>query len=1005
MSGTIEILRKNLMILASAGSGKTFQLGNRVIGLVGRRGVDPERIVALTFTRKAAGEFADSVLEKLAAAARDPRERAALEEQLGGPVDPGEVLERVVRALPRFQLGTIDGFFSRVVRGFQHELGLSGGSFELVQGPKLDGLLEDVVSGILVDALGGEAGEEFLHAFRRATMGKEENQVSRSLRKFFERWHGWWKTGGDAGQFGAGFGDLPEPVEWEKQKAGMVEGLRRATADTAWTHGSQAKAMAKMLDQLEAHGIGSGSLEKCGSLFTSLLDGLANEGPLRARLHKEIELTGEASDAFRRTIGLLVDCELSAAVLRTRAVGALVACYDGECDRRLRRRGLLGFDDVKVLMGEWSRSEEARLRREAVDFRLDGRYDHWLLDEFQDTSRAEWTALKPLIDEAVSDEEGTFFVVGDEKQAIYGWRGGEVQLFRELRECYARGDDERAMRVQPMPDSWRSCGAVLELVNAVCGQPGLIEELFGANAAGRWQWEEHVAARGGLAGEARVEMVGREKEDRHERLVALLEELGVRDKQLSCGVLVRTNAQVREIAERLRCEGFDVIEEGIRRPTEDNPAGVALLHLVRWLADPADGFARNLLGMSPLAAVIEAGFGSPWQAAWESMLAEARRVGFAGVAERVIEGLPDGLSEFGRRRVGDVLAALAAFDASGGSSAREALRWIEGLEVSQSPGVAAVQVMNIHKSKGLGFDLVVLPEVDDKQVPNAGNYEIAEGDGWVLQPPAQWVRKLVPGLRAAEEKWGDEQRYEMMCLLYVALTRAKQGLYLILSEPPSSWKDDHASAANWVMRSVGGGEDGVLWQSGCRDWLEAVPARQAGEDRVPVKLGEGVARRARTTPSRAQSEGHGGGSAGGRQFGTAVHEVFERVGWLDEEAPELPGDEAGRCVAELLALPEIRRAFERAGREAELFREQPVEAIVDGRWLSGVIDRLHVIDGGSVVELIDFKTDGVEQAAELLERHAGQMAAYRGVLQQVHPGAEIRCLLLSTRLKSLIEVP
>ena len=61
-----NILAKNLLILASAGSGKTYQLGNRVIGLIGRDDVDPERMVALTFTRKAAGEFADSVLTKLA---------------------------------------------------------------------------------------------------------------------------------------------------------------------------------------------------------------------------------------------------------------------------------------------------------------------------------------------------------------------------------------------------------------------------------------------------------------------------------------------------------------------------------------------------------------------------------------------------------------------------------------------------------------------------------------------------------------------------------------------------------------------------------------------------------------------------------------------------------------------------------------------------------------------------------------------------------------------------
>ena len=78
-----DILSKNLMIRASAGSGKTYQLGNRVIGLVGSKDIDPERIVALTFTRKAAGEFADSVLSKLAEAAVDDDARADLFEGFG----------------------------------------------------------------------------------------------------------------------------------------------------------------------------------------------------------------------------------------------------------------------------------------------------------------------------------------------------------------------------------------------------------------------------------------------------------------------------------------------------------------------------------------------------------------------------------------------------------------------------------------------------------------------------------------------------------------------------------------------------------------------------------------------------------------------------------------------------------------------------------------------------------------------------------------------------------
>ena len=186
----MDILAKNLLILASAGSGKTFQLGNRIIGLVAN-GAEPERIVALTFTRKAAGEFADSVLTKLAESAAEAQSAANLREELGIPgADFKQALSKVVQALPRITLGTMDGFFSRIIRSFQYELGLTGGKFDLLEGPRAAVMTDEILSGILSDVLANEAGQEFFHAFRRATIGKEDQTVINSLRAFVTRWHG-----------------------------------------------------------------------------------------------------------------------------------------------------------------------------------------------------------------------------------------------------------------------------------------------------------------------------------------------------------------------------------------------------------------------------------------------------------------------------------------------------------------------------------------------------------------------------------------------------------------------------------------------------------------------------------------------------------------------------------------------------------------------------------------------------------------------------------------------
>jgi len=110
----------------------------------------------------------------------------------------------------------------------------------------------------------------------------------------------------------------------------------------------------------------------------------------------------------------------------------------------------------------------------------------------------------------------------------------------------------------------------------------------------------------------------------------------------------------------------------------------------------------------------------------------------------------------------------------------------------------------------------------------------------------------------------------------------------------------------------------------------------------------------------------------------------------------------------LLDTPCLRELFKRNGKAIELFCEQPIDAIVDNAWLSGVIDRLHLHRdvAGLVnrVEVIDYKTDGVERIEELVERYSQQMLAYQQVMQIAYPDAEVVCILVSTRFRESILV-
>jgi superfamily I DNA/RNA helicase len=927
--------------------------------------------------------------------------------------DFGAALERVVRALPRFMLGTMDSFFAKVVRAFQYELGVTGGRFQLLEGPQLAAARDGLLDSILGERLEHAGDDGFLHAFRRAMAGREEMKVAEALRSFVEDWQAVFRECGDAvwgpaALAGAGV------TAWEEQKHIILDRLRNATGGVAFSDKRQPAALDKLLDALAAHTVGSGSLGTPSGLLASALEavGTADTGPLELAFYKPFVLAGSAGEALREALLLLARCEWAAALGRTRAVREVMEIYDGLAARQLRRRGRLGFDDIKSLMGEWARGEDARLRREAVDFRLDERHEHWLLDEFQDTSRADWLGLQPLIDEAAAEGPGSLFVVGDTKQAIYAWRGGEVGLFEAVKHRYGGN-----LALEHIAESWRSCPEVLALVNRVGGDAAAMNALF-AGAAGRWDWQEHFPApplaAPGRCGEARVEMLAGKWDERLARLIGLLGELEIGSRALSCGVLVRGNQQVREVADALREAGFEVVEEGRREPARDHPVGVMISQLLRWLADPANNFARETVAMSPLAAPLHQRCGGDWQAAWSDLTARVAAAGMAATIEELLATVWAAWSDFGRRRAGDLLAALAAMDAGGEVTLREAADQVARMEISQSPGVAAVQVMTIHKAKGLGFDVVVLPDIPTDAIPQAQYFKLAAADGWLSQAPLKWARRLLPALREAEDRWAEDQRYEALCLGYVALTRAKRGLYVLLEQPAASRDPDKPSLATWLEHALdAGSESGVVFQSGTREWLQSVPllAATTPAAAAPERLGPAVARRERLRPSGTPGGGHSSPAppaSGGKAFGTAVHEMFERIGWLDDDTPPLPDSEAGRLVNGLLKQPELHALFRRHNEPVELFREQALDAIINGQWLSGVIDRLHLWRDahGAVtrLELVDFKTDAVTGADELLERHRPQMDAYRAALALAYSGATIRCRLLSTRLRALVEV-
>ena len=200
-------------------------------------------------------------------------------------------------------------------------------------------------------------------------------------------------------------------------------------------------------------------------------------------------------------------------------------------------------------------------------------------------------------------------------------------------------------------------------------------------------------------------------------------------------------------------------------------------------------------------------------------------------------------------------------------------------------------------------------------------------------------------MAGAFERWQESQLYETLCLLYVALTRAKRGLYVYLPEEPKGRKEGELfrTPANLVRQSTG-----LEFPESDPNWTDSVRDAEVPESGPLPRLGEARPQRPRSSPS-AQKSSAISGSGSGRKIGSEVHALFEEIEWLAAgQIPRQSFSAAGKIVEDVLKVPVIHQVFEDTG--ARLYREQSIELILDGKWMSGVVDRLHVSEGG--IELL-----------------------------------------------------
>lgn len=859
--------RRHVWLSASAGTGKTQVLTARVFRLL-LRGVEPSAILCLTFTKAGAAEMAERVNARLARWVRLP-EQDLRKDLFALGEDPNDA-GLIARARTLFarvldapgggiRIQTIHSFCQTLLSAFPVEAGLVPG-FRPLEAREESAMARDALAGMLVEeqrqgrvTLGGaiaalslRLGEGRAEAFltecaRRAdAMAALPADLAGFLRDAFELPRGDLDAAicdsccDDAFDVDA-LRDLMEA----NRAWGTATGLKVASAIEAWLAGDPA-ARAEALDTLY------------GQFFTQK-DTLKKASAKVLAAMPDYDLAAEAIGS--RCAGLVA--------MRRRAAYADLLAAALEAGRRYaaayaeakRRAGAVDFNDLiaRTLalfsqpgIGEW------------VRFKLDQATEHVLIDEAQDTNPEQWAIVRALVDEFFAGEGArvaglrTLFVVGDYKQAIFGFQGTDPVYFRAAHQLF----DQRAAvapeydtEAQPLDtlsltESFRSTAPVLEFVDAAIDafpQPGMgdMEERLqhasrvpGPGTVTLWAPTVEQADEEGeeqwIADATRTLATGIARQIRDWVGTLPLESKG---RTLGAGdvmVLVKRRGDLASlIVARLYAEGVPVA--GIDRLRLNAPLAVQdLLSAIRFALQPDDDLSLANLLVSPLigwsqdrlmaAALRERG--SLWRHLRATQPDEAlaplqqilRRADVATpyrFLEELLSGPLEGrrklvlrLGEEARDPIEELLNAALSFEQVSTPSLQRFLDWFDrgDVEIKRDPsqGGGAVRVMTAHGAKGLQAPLVILADACIDPSQNRRETLLWTPEGY--EGPAFPVFRPRAGERdgpldAALAEADAKELAEHWRLFYVAATRAEERL--VIAGAPGSRAQGVAPPLSW----------------------------------------------------------------------------------------------------------------------------------------------------------------------------------------------------------------
>jgi ATP-dependent exoDNAse (exonuclease V) beta subunit len=842
------------IISASAGSGKTYTLVFHFLKtLLSKPTADTYRkMIALTFTNKAVFEMKSRILKSL-------KEYSSLVETGKTPqmvLDLCEALELstaelafrsrqalklILQDYAAFEVVTLDRFTHRIIRSFARDLGLSL-SFEVEI--QQEQMLSQVVERI-IDKAGSD--KEITPLLEQFTLQKMDDQLSwdisanlfeiaKLLLKENDRIPLQYVLSQSRTAFGRQHNFLKTYSNTCKQNIsllgtevlGLIESKQLTQAD--FSRGTLYKHFQK-LKQLDFVRLYENKLEENLEEEKNIYNKSLDSG----KASRIDEILPELRSSFHKAKQYYHQFSLANDISKQWIPLSLIKILDEELELYQR-------ENNKVLLGTFNDRISKEILHQPAPYiyeRLGEHYRHYYLDEFQDTSSLQWSNLIPLISQPLEglDEDGTsgsLLIVGDPKQSIYRWRGGHVEQFLSLLQ--SKSPFQVSSNISSLETNYRSYDVVVNFNNAFF--ESLLPQIHGEQNRLIFSdnCKQNTDSRAGgyveidqfFAKDTKEEVTKIHVQKSFEAINSALEQDFAHNE---IAVLVRTKAQATAISESLAIHGIPFLSSESLNLSHSKEV-LFLIGLLRLVLDENNlehrltvlEFLRSDFGgketyhdfistryRKPIQTIlnafeIEFNF-SNFKAMplYEAVEAAFYAFELSNSIDAHLQTFLDHVFEFSQQKHNDILSFIMHWELQGDS-----------LYVATPKGVNAIQVLTIHKAKGLEFPVVILPFLDD---PIQGNHQAKVwleteeffgetiSKGWI--PFTKRVETYGEQGKALFDKVQRANELDALDVLYVAMTRPVEQLIMI-SNGAAAKQDSYPSFIQNFLNINGKEEEAVL---------------------------------------------------------------------------------------------------------------------------------------------------------------------------------------------------